>query len=201
LGLRGRPVPRSQPATSAAGAPVRSSVAASQHRLSAPAWCLCVPHLHLRRPHGHVREGAQIGKRAPRRSRRCSGLQRTTANGDGRPEAPTGDGTETRTETRAKRCPPPNGSGNGHRRRSERWRWDLNPRESYPSTRFRVLRTHVHARLSASASCSPRPAATLPEPSRTATNETRTETRWRGGWCPSRAAGTRCHRPPADDDE
>src|SRR5664280_567882 len=52
-GLRGRPVPRSQPATSAAGAPVRSSVAASQHRLSAPAWCLCVPHLHLRRPHGH----------------------------------------------------------------------------------------------------------------------------------------------------
>jgi hypothetical protein len=76
------------------------AVAANQHRLSAPAWRLCVPHR-------HVREGAQIGKRAPGRSRRCSGRQRTTANRDGRPEAPLSDGTGTRTETRAKRCPPP----------------------------------------------------------------------------------------------
>ena len=52
-------------------------------------------------------------------------------------------GTELRRELRRELrlepndARPPNGSGNGHRRRSERWRWDLNPRESYPSTRFR----------------------------------------------------------------
>jgi hypothetical protein len=34
--------------------------------------------------------------------------------------------------------------------RSERWRWDLNPRRGCPLTHFRVLRTTVHRRPSAS---------------------------------------------------
>src|SRR5665647_964754 len=58
----------------------------------------------------------------------------------------------------------------------ERWRWDLNPRTGYPVTRFRVLRTHVQERSSASTPCSTSPAATFPEPSRTTANETKTET-------------------------
>ena len=92
-------------------------------------------------------------------------------------------GTELRRELRRELrlepndARPPNGSGNGHRRRSERWRWDLNPRESYPSTRFRVLRTHVQPRLSASAPCSTNPSVAVAEPSRTTTNETKTETK------------------------
>src|SRR5664279_3750219 len=60
----------------------------------------------------------------------------------------------------------------------ERWRWDLNPRTGYPVTRFRVLRTHVQARSSASATCSTRPSAGVTEPPRTTTNETRTETQF-----------------------
>ena len=87
-------------------------------------------------------------------------------------------GTELRRELRLEpndACPP-NGSGNGHRRRSERWRWDLNPREGYPSTRFRVLRIGVQSRLPVSAPCSTSPPAAFAEPSRTTTNETKTET-------------------------
>ena len=57
-----------------------------------------------------------------------------------------------------------------------RWRWDLNPRTGCPVTRFRVLRTHVQERSSASTPCSTSPAATFPEPSRTTANETKTET-------------------------
>src|ERR1019366_891147 len=59
----------------------------------------------------------------------------------------------------------------------ERWRWDLNPRTGSPVTRFRVLRTHVQARSSASATCSTTPSASVTEPPRTTTNETTTETR------------------------
>jgi hypothetical protein len=136
-----------------------------------------VPHLHLRRPHGHVREGAQIG------SVLLAGLaavldfsgRRRTVMDDLRRRP----GTELRRELRLEpndACPP-NGSGNGHRRRSERWRWDLNPREGYPSTRFRVLRTHVQARSPAPATCSTDLSAGVTEPPRTTTNETKTETR------------------------
>jgi hypothetical protein len=57
-----------------------------------------------------------------------------------------------------------------------RWRWDLNPRWSYPHTRFRVLRTRVQPRSSASVSCSASPSTAIAEPSRTTTNETTTET-------------------------
>jgi hypothetical protein len=57
-----------------------------------------------------------------------------------------------------------------------RWRWDLNPRWTFTHTRFRVLRTHVQPRSSASATCSTRPSTGVTEPPRTTTNETRTET-------------------------
>ena len=57
-----------------------------------------------------------------------------------------------------------------------RWRWDLNPRTGCPVTRFRVLRTRVQPRSSASVSCSASPSTAIAEPSRTTTNETTTET-------------------------
>src|SRR5665811_1950162 len=93
-----------------------------------------------------------------------SGQRRTVMDDRGRRP-----GTELRRELRLEPNDdrPPNGSGDGHRRTSERWRWDLNPRTGYPVTRFRVLRTRVHARLSASASCSTRPSAGVTEPPRT----------------------------------
>ena len=58
-----------------------------------------------------------------------------------------------------------------------RWRWDLNPRTGFPVTRFRVLRTRVQPRSSASAACSTRLSVAVAELARTTTNETRTETR------------------------
>jgi hypothetical protein len=54
-------------------------------------------------------------------------------------------------------------------------------RRNAVQTRFRVLRTKVQARASASATCSTSPTAGVTEPPRTTTNETMTETRrlWR----------------------
>ena len=59
---------------------------------------------------------------------------------------PVGGGTETTTETRNDETRPLIDQGNGYRRRSARWRWDLNPRESYPSTRFRDLHHDIQDR-------------------------------------------------------
>jgi len=51
-----------------------------------------------------------------------------------------------------------------------RWRWDLNPRWAFTHTRFRVLRTHVQGRPSASVSCSTKLSVAVAEPARTTTN-------------------------------
>jgi hypothetical protein len=121
------------------------------------------------------REGTQIRKRAPHRSRSSSGRRCTTANGYGRPTPAELGGTETTTETTDDETRLLMDHGNGQRRRSQRWRWDLNPRESCPPTRFGDLHHHVQ----------PRPHRphqhVYPEPHipgrwRTATNETTTET-------------------------
>ena len=58
-----------------------------------------------------------------------------------------------------------------------RWRWDLNPRKTCAFTRFRVLRTTVHRRPSASVTCADTIRAATGEPWRTGVNETKTETR------------------------
>jgi hypothetical protein len=62
-----------------------------------------------------------------------------------------------------------------------RWRWDLNPRKTCAFTRFRVLRTTVHRRPSASVACANTITATTGERWRTEVNETKTEPRPRAG--------------------
>src|SRR5215471_8969294 len=72
-----------------------------------------------------------------------------------------------------------------------RWRWDLNPRKTCAFTRFRVLRTTVHRRPSASVACANTTRSATGERWRTGVNETRTETR-RGSllpWRPRRWTG------------